>query len=182
MRTIINPSLIICSLVLLLAGCRKHKYSIEEELAKLPPVTQTGAHTFGCLINGKAYRPKGFRGFKPSFMIIADPSYFGNLDIRTYNYGDGKKESLNIFCYDIKTEPGTYEINGKSRIWVFYENEVTNCNLLPDSSSYMSGFLKISKYDTRNGIIAGEFECKIYDQKTSCDTIRITNGRFDHKL
>ncbi|MEJ7914030.1 MAG: hypothetical protein WKF70_12800 [Chitinophagaceae bacterium] len=35
--------------------CRKSK----SELEQLPPATQTGAETFGCLVNGKAFKPKG---------------------------------------------------------------------------------------------------------------------------
>jgi hypothetical protein len=50
------------------------------ELEKLPPATQTGANTAGCLINGKAFLPKGYY-----------PS--GNLSC---NYIDGKDFSLRI--------------------------------------------------------------------------------------
>lgn len=39
------------------SGCKKNKLS---ELDKLPPATQTGANTFGCLVNGKAYLPGGW--------------------------------------------------------------------------------------------------------------------------
>ena len=37
--------------------CCKKTDSLDAELAKLPPITQTGANTFGCLVNGKAVTP-----------------------------------------------------------------------------------------------------------------------------
>lgn len=40
------------------AGCKKDKASE----AQLPPVTQTGANTFGCLVNGKVFVPRGYDG------------------------------------------------------------------------------------------------------------------------
>ncbi len=165
-------------LLLTAMSCKKDKLS---ELEKLPPITQTGAGTFGRLINGKAYTPKGFR-FKPNFYMIVDPGYFENLDIRTYRYENDKSERLTIFCYDVLPTPQTYIINNINRIWLIYENESNGCLFLQDSSNYVSGILKISKYNLQSGIIAGEFECKLFHASTSCDTIRITNGRFDYKL
>ncbi|HZH94581.1 MAG TPA: hypothetical protein VEY06_01800 [Flavisolibacter sp.] len=159
--------------------CQRNKGS---ELERLPAITQTGAGTFGCLINGKAYTSRGHSGNNPNFYIIADPEYFGNLDIRTYHYENGKKESLKMFCYDVTPSPQTYSVNNASRIWLTYDNENNGCVFLQDSANYVSGYLKITRYDLQNGIIAGEFECKFFDAATSCDTIKITNGRFDYKL
>ena len=44
--------LIIVLLVMTLINCNKDKNS-------LPPETQTGANTFGCLLNGQVFKPKG---------------------------------------------------------------------------------------------------------------------------
>ena len=40
------------------AECKKHNLS-ENPVDQLPPETQTGANTFGCLINGQIFLPKG---------------------------------------------------------------------------------------------------------------------------
>ena len=50
------------------------------ELEKLPPATQTGANTAGCLVNGVAFLPKGY--------LVT-----GNL---VCNYIDGKDFILHI--------------------------------------------------------------------------------------
>ncbi|MGB4776061.1 MAG: hypothetical protein WBP45_12860, partial [Daejeonella sp.] len=46
-----NTLLLACSLLLLSASCKKTKTG----LGALPPATQDGKKTFGCLINGKAF-------------------------------------------------------------------------------------------------------------------------------
>jgi hypothetical protein len=181
MKTIYYLSLFFCFSILMSPGCKKNKDSLENQLSKLPAITQTGQHSFGCLVNGKAWVPKGWDGRKPNLDIIADPGYFGNLDIRAYRYVNNKRESISISSFDI-TAPGTYIINGINRIWVNYGSEMSNCFFLQDSTNYKNGFLKINKYDFQTGIVSGEFECKLFDSSISCDTIRITNGRFDYKL
>lgn len=159
------------------ATCKKEKPAIEQ----LPPATQTGAGTFGCLINGKAFMPKGWGGREPNFYIIVDPGFDGNLHIKVYRLIEGKKESISIFCYDIQ-QKGEYTIDADKRTWINYRNEMSNCNFLQASDNYVSGILKITKYDLQNRIIAGEFECKLFDEASGCDTIKVTNGRFDYKL
>lgn len=53
------PSLLIVFTFLLLiaSSCKK-----DANKDKLPPATQTGENTFGCLVNGKVYIPKGYDG------------------------------------------------------------------------------------------------------------------------
>jgi hypothetical protein len=46
---------LICGLTLISASCKKEKKGIDG----LPPATQTGANTFGCLVNGVLFIPKG---------------------------------------------------------------------------------------------------------------------------
>ena len=40
------------------------------ELEKLPPATQTGANTAGCLVNGVAFLPKGYFSTKSNEMLM----------------------------------------------------------------------------------------------------------------
>lgn len=43
---------------------------------QLPPATQTGAGTFGCLINGQPWTPAGYDGH-PNFITTYDAGYAG---------------------------------------------------------------------------------------------------------
>jgi hypothetical protein len=45
--------------VLTLSCCSKDDNKPTNPIDKLPPATQTGANTAGCLVNGKAFLPKG---------------------------------------------------------------------------------------------------------------------------
>ena len=65
-----------------LISCRKE--NTDEEL--LPPITQNGANTFGCLINGKIYTQKGFLQNTPNFQLSVDTNFndgsFGAITFR----------------------------------------------------------------------------------------------------
>lgn len=171
-------TLLLLITVLFSFQCRKHHIS---EIEKLPPVTQSGANTFGCLINGKAWMPSGFDR-NPNFFIIVDPTFQnGNFDLRTYRIENHKTEKIIIFSNDIH-QVGTFTISSTGNVFIDFKSEINNCYFLGSSSNFSSGFLKIDRYDMQNGIVAGEFECTLYDRTTTCDTIKITNGRFDYKL
>jgi len=59
MRKFIFLFISLASLLFFLSAnsCKKHKDV--DPLSQLPPETQTGANTFGCVVNGKAFLPKG---------------------------------------------------------------------------------------------------------------------------
>ena len=68
--------IIIATFLLLGSSCKKDK--LVNEIDKLPPATQTGANTFGCLVNGKAWIAQN----KDCSIICDDPftvSYDGNF-------------------------------------------------------------------------------------------------------
>ncbi len=49
-------SIAVIALSFLAAGCEKEKPA---PIDQLPPATQTGANTFGCLVNGEVFKPSG---------------------------------------------------------------------------------------------------------------------------
>jgi hypothetical protein len=52
--------LLFIALTLVLGCCSDDDSKSASEIDKLPPATQTGANTAGCLVNGKAFLPKGY--------------------------------------------------------------------------------------------------------------------------
>ena len=187
MKNIIYFFLSVCSFVLMSAGCRKHKNNLETELAKLPPATQVGANTFGCLVNGKAWTPKGWDGRQPNFFVIVDPSYRnGDFSLRTYKLNNDTYENYTINSDSIRST-GTYIISDVANTRVIFTkgnadlSQIT-CKIYYNGNYNRKGFLKISRYDLQSGIVSGEFECTLYDRAITCDTIKITHGRFDYKL
>lgn len=169
-------------------SCKKHKTTEPE----LPPATQTGANTFGCLINGKVWLPKGWDGRFTNSRINIDPGYNdGELTIRAYKIADGYREDISIISDTIKNI-GTYEIGNNLRT-VFIFIKAKNDTGIRDCDAYSSqisgnpykitGFIKVIRYDIQNRIYSGEFE--ITFNNTDCgfgDPVKITQGRFDYKL
>ena len=165
------------------ASCKKDKTQEEEQL---PPITQTGANTFGCLINGKVYTPKGFEQNKPNFQIIVDPGFNdGNLDVRTYQKIGSNTLSLNFSSDSIKST-GVYSISNNSRLGFYFYQVNSNtavCNVLSRFTPGATGFLKITKFNLVERVFSGEFEFHFsYPACGIGDPIHITQGRFDKKL
>jgi hypothetical protein len=149
-------------------GCRLFKSDDPEpktELEKLPPITQEGRNTFGCLVNGKAfavtsayemtaiYQGGGVQfGAGGIYMVVVDPFSIGvHYDFKDVGKGTSrakytKEVGENMFC--------------------FYEY-----------SNTFSGSLDVSKIDKVDYVISGLFEFSTVTP--GCDTIKITNGRFD---
>ena len=166
------------------ASCKKDKTQDEEQL---PPITQTGANTFGCLINGKVFVPQGFKQNKPNFSLIVDPTFQnGNFGIATYN--KKKQIRFDFGSNDIKST-GTYFLQDFSKSLIAQVSlDQTNCFFRPSSvcitqgPCFVKGELVITRYDLNNRIYSGTFDFKLYDPSTSCDTFYITQGRFDKNL
>lgn len=178
---------LICSLFLLLiSSCKKEKGE------QLPPITQEGRNTLGCLVDGKPFVP--------------GETLFGNINplscyyySSTTNYKAGslfiqgiavnKEVSGNIFIqranifsigkYSLKSD--SCSSNNQCDVAGYYKkNEGTD--YVGQGVTYFStmGELVISKLDTLNKIVAGTF---YFSAKSPNGKIReITSGRFDLRI
>lgn len=172
----INFLILICFCV---AQCKKNPI-IKTELEKLPAVTQIGANTFGCLLNGLAYTAGG-PGIGLVLQVQYDPNFQGGkLGITSKRiFDDGKSVFMSIGGDSINTV-GVYTLGYPSKFKIFYDDNRTNCEFTtvdPPPPLYISGSLSITKFDTSNRIISGLFQYKVLP--FMCDTIIVTDGRFD---
>jgi hypothetical protein len=159
--------------ITLLAACEgcKDDPAPKTELEKLPPATQEGKNTFGCLVNGKAWVTEtsidAVAAYQLGLLTIgADidnpPQSIGLLIIE-----NGIIVSINN-NYDLtQTNESNARFNSEESFGVcFYERENT-----------LSGELLLTKFDKINLVVAGTFQ---FTTATSdCDTIKVTDGRFD---
>ena len=87
----------------------------------LPPATQTGANTFGCLLNGQLWTPAGADGTS-NYSVYYDPSFGGgSFNITTYRYSNNKadtKQSISIGMSGLTRECGqsTEPIEGGEQV------------------------------------------------------------------
>lgn len=171
-------------IIQLFTGCFSDNNLKPQEI--LPPATQNGTRSFGFFLNGKVWIPKGYDGTS-NYSMDVDPTFSdGIFDMAAYRYpnaGDGTGKGHQFFRLgsgSIK-DVGIYLIQPGSRQEFWFNDYDVKCFYASsDTVGYQKGFLKITRYDWDKGIFSGEFELTIW--KPGCDTLRITQGRFDYKF
>ncbi len=180
--------LLILSFALLgLSQCKSHN-SDPSPVDQLPPATQTGANTFGCLLNGKVWTPTyGLTGLTSPFRVTYDPGYLdGALQVKVNRYPIPNSSILQAMTFGAAyvNKVGVYKfpLNG---INGFFYGDTSNNSLCgnygdPGTSTYQDGTLTITRLDLMKGIISGTFNFTL--AQPGCDTLKITQGRFDKQL
>jgi len=158
-------------LLLLLAscdGCKKEDPKPLTELEKLPPATQEGKNTFGCLVNGKAFLPETSidagavyqSGILQIFGTRYDPfRQFGMVILEKY-YGG----SLTTTSYPLNKFPD-------SSCSATFQNP--KCDYEPQNCT--DGKITLTKIDRVNYIISGIFDFTL--AKTGCELGKSTKDR-----
>jgi hypothetical protein len=147
----------------------------------LPPATQHGAETFGCLVNGKVFVPKGGGNYGGLVKI-----YDGRLTIAgtKVNNNNDVSEQVAFTTSTTINSVGTFILNSKRSL--FYASEYCGYG----TGIPFNGKVVITKYergeDKTNNlkwlIVAGTFEGILPPERNCKDTLHITEGRFDVKF
>lgn len=168
-------------LLLLSAGCKKNRN--KNPVDELPPATQNGANTFGCLIDGKVFKPKGnpFGGpvIKAQYQFVNGRQGFGISGSRS----DGNESKvIGIIGDSIRISVDSFEItnldHGKFRGGYSYMNLTMASPVQYETNEINRGQLKITKFDTINQIVSGTFWFDAIDSATG-KIVQIREGRFD---
>jgi hypothetical protein len=153
--------------------------------AELPPITETGANTFGCLINGNVFIPKDKTGYTPpgggtpqgieilgnnSVFVIQARNYI-NTAIYLYIPEDLPKQTTYLFG----ESPGvSYGLNSPDYAHIF---------CIINNKKYLSfedsGSILFSKVNQTSGLYAGVFSVKFKNIDDESDILEISEGRFD---
>ena len=146
---------------------------------QLPPATQTGEQTFGCLINGEPFVPPSFGSNAPNAFYqfvgsaytlgISGGNIGGGANLKSVNLGGIDVEPLSQIIYILIEEEsgnffGNYNIGGG----ITFNGVTGNQN---------PGTLNVTKFDSQNFTISGTFEFTVLDYDGN--EINITDGRFD---
>ena len=158
------------------------------ELEKLPPATQTGANTAGCLVNGVAFLPKGYFPTGNLFCFYQDGENFSlsigersligsndvikNINIASLNQNlhDNIGVVFPLSEYGLNSKYGTYNINAVSPPDPNYYS----------TNSTVTGELIITYYNFNPAIISGTFWFDAIN--SSGQKVEVRNGRFDVHL
>lgn len=171
--------LLLLTLSILFACCNKDDNPIPTPtpVSQLPPATQTGANTFGCLLDGEVFKPSNLPNSTNCYYQLLNNEYFFYVSAQ-------KTMSNNIVTIALKTQKKqitqneTYnlfeDINGNASGNYLYNLEFNS------TSTLNNGQLKITKLDFTNNIVSGTF---FYDVKDSQNIVhQIREGRFDMRF
>lgn len=165
-------------LLILVLSCNNDDEAPENPADRLPPATQTGEQTFGCLIDGKPFFPDKIGGGRPTaFYQFVDGTY--TLGISASRTGDEPSKSLSIGALDVD---GLNEVSYQLKSEVkgnFYGLFLLDGGIVLDSptTDTLPGKLIITRFDDVDHIISGTFEFTVIG--TEGEQIKITDGRFD---
>lgn len=176
-------------LALLLSNCSKENDPEPPVLRdQLPPLTQTGAYTFGCLLNGEVWIPKSY-----SISVVNPPvvlySTFDSqkkiFGITAYHWrkdAASPKERLAIFTPVIP--PGemhylTDSIYGLGASYQYSANSTSSYIRYDQLVIGKNSWIQFSKFDTLTRIASGTFSIDLVNIADIQDTVFIRDGRFD---
>ena len=120
----------------------------------------------------------------PNFSCSYDPALNGgNLGITAQQF-DNSGSGVSTFGLGVDTVYQIGNINfNKNRVRLGFGSNplIPNCGFLfNDPNLFISGNINITRFDLSAGIISGTFAFKC--KKNGCDTLNITDGRFDWKF
>jgi len=168
--------ILLCSFLFLNNSCKKNGVN------SLPPATQVGANTFGCLVGGKAWVPTGNGVGTPAIAggITKDPQDRFELYIRTYKQNEKMviyiKPPISIGNNYIDRTTIVFPSAVYPESYCLYNNSVSDFI----TNNIYTGVVNISRFDTIQKIVSGTFSFKAVNQAAN-ESIIVESGRFDIK-
>lgn len=182
------PLLMLSLLFLSTISCKDDDDTPTNPIDQLPPATQTGANTIGCLVNGEALLPKGspLAGpVKSAFYQLIDGEYFLGLSFTDRSNEATEFVNIGISFMRINSNQ-TIVLNknfgddgdyiGGGGVYSFSPS-VLEGNIVYFTTSDITGELTITKLDESKQIISGTFWFDAVNNDG--EIIEIREGRFD---
>ena len=167
--------IIFCLCLLSLAiSCKKQGIDL------LPPATNNGSNTFGCLINGKAFVGQSRSELFLNIAAVQSSYHDGTLSVLGSHYF-GSTPTGSIFGISIYIQTpkhlGTIAVPGANRNNISYSDNQETFRFNSDSTH--TGSVIITRFDSVTHIYSGTFQGSLID--TNGKIAQITDGRFDVK-
>ena len=153
--------------LLALTGCENNDNSRKAPGDQLPPPTQSGKYTFGCLVNGEVMIPNN-TNYMSAVYQGGGIQIGGRMEINSIS------NRVTLIAIDPIQTNQTYSLTDKA---LFIKRIEDNTSCYYDYENTFDGWIKFSKIDRTNYIVSGTFEYSTVNE--DCDTIRVTDGRFD---
>jgi len=140
----------------------------------LPAATQTGAGTFGCLVNGVPFVDNS--GFFNCFYQFVDGEYYFGIQV--------EKSITDIVLIGLGSNASNIQLNNTIQLnndepQNFYAGiNLINLGGTIKTTNETDGTIYFTKIDLQNNIVSATFEFTVIDPNTGI-TYNITKGRFD---
>ena len=155
---------------------------------QLPPITQTGANTFGAIVDGQVFIPKDKTGYyapgggRPRGLSILGGNHSFVLQAKNYEdiyiYIYIPTEIPEEILYTFQNSPGVeYSLNSPNYAHIY---SIVNDNKYLSFSS--SGSITFTHVNYNEGIYSGVFSVKLKNENDENDIIEILEGRFDFDI
>jgi len=176
--------IVVVSLLSLLSCKKEQNTQAENELAKLPAITQTGANTFGCLVNGNAVVSNNLSCSYEQTAQLASGNYFDFTLIAT-DSTSASKQTISLYVPGMPQikDNSSYNLNAAANAidrWYADYNDAPTGGVVNDYQTTLgssSGVISFSKIDTVNKVLSGTFSFVGVDSDNQ--TVPVTSGRFD---
>jgi hypothetical protein len=177
--------LLICLILTTSMKCKKDETGIEA----LPPTTQEGKNTFGCLVNGEAFTPKGSNLGGPVlssyYQYLNSPTaqgYFFNVSADMEE--DNISKSISIGANNVIIKQGSkYQLKNYPNVDEVYARLIIISNSGSinqyETINIYKGELLISKFDETKQIVSGTFWFDAVNKNG--EKVEVREGRFDVK-
>lgn len=160
--------LLLLTIIATFSSCSNDDDQPINPIDQLPPETQTGANTFGFLVNGEPINVTNTSQqtaiYQGGVLQIGGGIDNSNMDIRVI-----------IRISEAITQGTSYILTNTPINQSLFINNGNGCYY--DYPNTVEGTLTISNFDETNFIISGTFEFSTVTD--DCENINITNGRFD---
>jgi len=151
----------------------------------LPPATQEGKNTFGCLVNGEVWVPR-----VPVGSVTIYDKGFSFDETKGLGYGYGNCTLLEMPIDDWMSigfgksyfQPTEFNTTNDTSYVKAFSILFGRGNIYyrPDESQTLtSNWLTLTKIDTVRNFISGTFEFTLYSNNPLQAPIEVTEGRFD---
>jgi hypothetical protein len=154
------------------------------EIDKLPTATQIGANTFGCLVDGKAFTPKGTWGSDglQVYYQYVDNAYHFNIGVTRKELYAPLRDML-IRSHYIELQETTYQLgemdtpgNIGSEYCIYNPNKDGFDDLFR-TTSVIKGEITFTRFDVINQIVSGTFWFDAVNKDGK--VVQVREGRFD---
>lgn len=176
---------LMCS-TLWISSCKKGSDNFFDNSppTELPPATNEGKNTFGCIIDGKImalpYPPSTLSCY---YYYENGDNLRGTFSVRALEGATFSSNSRRIdFVLDKALfDTGFYKISSP-KVRLEYLKKTEGNYIRYECKDSMYGWLHITTIDTGKRVIAGAFEYDVINEKDPSDTVKIRDGRFDAKF